>query len=57
VVRIGGLACEVTFSGLMPGFVGAYQVNIRVPGGVPAGVQTLDVALGSTSVPVTVRMR
>jgi uncharacterized protein (TIGR03437 family) len=37
VVTIGGLPAPVTFSGLAPGFVGLYQVNVQVPAGAPAG--------------------
>ena len=36
-VTIGGLEAEVTFSGLSPGLVGLYQVNVRVPEGAPSG--------------------
>jgi uncharacterized protein (TIGR03437 family) len=34
---IGGLAAKVEFTGLTPGFVGLVQMNIVVPGGLPAG--------------------
>ena len=33
-VTIGGLAAKVLFSGLAPGFVGVYQVNVQVPNAV-----------------------
>ena len=34
-VEIGGLAGEVLFAGLTPGFVGLYQLNILLPVGLP----------------------
>ncbi|HTR37173.1 MAG TPA: hypothetical protein VMH80_14810 [Bryobacteraceae bacterium] len=34
---VGGVAAEVPFSGLAPGFVGLYQVNVTVPAGVSPG--------------------
>lgn len=36
-VRIGGIAGNADFSGLSPGFVGLYQVNIQVPANAPTG--------------------
>ena len=39
LVHIAGLPAQVTFSGLAPGFVGLYQVNVQVPAGVPSGTQ------------------
>lgn len=50
VVTVGGIAAEVSFSGLAPGFVGLYQVNLRVSENLPSG--NLDVviqAAGQTS--------
>jgi len=41
-VTIGGIPGTVSFSGLAPGFVGLYQVNVQVP---------LNASIGS-SVPV-----
>lgn len=36
-VTIGGIAASnVTFSGLAPGFVGLYQVNVQIPAAAPA---------------------
>ena len=34
---IGGLPATVLFSGLSPGFVGLYQVNLQVPANAPSG--------------------
>lgn len=35
-VTIGGLPAHVSFSGLAPGYVGLYQVNVQVPAGLAA---------------------
>ena len=34
LVNIGGIPAEVVYSGLAPGFVGLYQVNVEVPVGL-----------------------
>ena len=39
-VTIGGVAAQVTFSGLAPGFVGLNQVNALVPAGITPGAAT-----------------
>jgi uncharacterized protein (TIGR03437 family) len=44
-VVIAGNNCEVSFSGLAPGFVGLYQVNFKVPSGLPSGAQKLTLQL------------
>lgn len=36
-VMIGGVTAQVLFSGLAPGTVGEYQVNVQVPAGVSSG--------------------
>jgi uncharacterized protein (TIGR03437 family) len=63
-VMIGGVPATVSFSGLAPGFVGAYQVNALVPaaaatgnavpvvieiGGVVSNTVTIAVAAGETN--------
>jgi len=49
VVLIGGAAAEVTFSGLAPGFVGVYQINVKTAGESPAGnAVPLVVRIGET---------
>ncbi len=42
-VFINGEQCTVYFSGLAPGFVGLYQINLRVPDDAPSG--SLDIRI------------
>jgi uncharacterized protein (TIGR03437 family) len=44
-VEVNGEQCDVSFSGLAPGFVGLYQVNVTLPLDLPAG--NLDVQIFS----------
>jgi uncharacterized protein (TIGR03437 family) len=45
-VTLAGRPAEVTFSGLAPGFAGLYQVNVRIPVGIPPGSQPLILSSG-----------
>ena len=45
MVNIAGIAADVAFSGLAPGFVGLYQVNVQVPAGVPSGTQEVEILI------------
>jgi uncharacterized protein (TIGR03437 family) len=52
-VTIGGQPAVVRYSGLMPGGVGVYQINVAIPPGVPAGdrVPVQIAVAGHTSQP------
>jgi uncharacterized protein (TIGR03437 family) len=51
-VTIGGLAAQVLFSGLTPGSVGLYQIDVKLPTDTPSGVQPLVIEQnGVTSQP------
>jgi minor extracellular serine protease Vpr len=55
VVRIGTQNAQVLFSGLAPGSAGEYQINVMVPTGISAGIQTVILEIGGqTSQPVTI---
>lgn len=41
-LSIGGVRAAVTYSGLAPGFVGVYQVNVMVPSGLNPGRQLVS---------------
>ena len=58
MVNIAGIAADVTFSGLAPGFVGLYQVNLQVPAGVPSGTQEVEIIInGVPSNTVTIAVQ
>lgn len=46
VVTVGGRQATVEFSGLAPGYVGLYQLNVRVPADAPVGLQPLVISMG-----------
>lgn len=55
---IGGKNAAVAFSGLTPGFVGLYQMNLTVPADVPSGAADLIVSVnGATSKTVKVAVQ
>jgi trimeric autotransporter adhesin len=58
-VTIGGQNAGVSFSGLAPGFVGLYQIDAMVPGGITPGsaVPVVMSIAGQTSPPVTISVR
>ena len=58
-ITVGSSPATVSFSGLAPGFVGLYQVNIQLPQDAPTG-DAVPLALtiaGATSNPVTLAVQ
>jgi uncharacterized protein (TIGR03437 family) len=57
LVSIGGKPLNVYWAGLVPGYVGLYQINVTVPFGVPQGLEiplVIEQGGSSTSLPVRV---
>ncbi len=48
-LTIGGQAAQVLYSGLAPGLVGLYQINVVVPTGISAGAQPLTLSIGGVT--------
>jgi uncharacterized protein (TIGR03437 family) len=48
-VTIGGQSASVVFSGLAPGLVGLYQINVVVPSGIGTGAQPVTLAIGGVT--------
>ncbi len=54
-VNIAGIPAQGSYSGLAPGFVGLYQVNVQLPAGAPSSTQNLEIiSNGVPSNPVTI---
>jgi uncharacterized protein (TIGR03437 family) len=53
-VTIGGTPASPFFSGLTPGIVGLYQVNVTVPADAPIGTQPLTLSIGGRDATVNV---
>jgi len=48
-VMINSVAANVGFSGLAPGFVGLYQLNVTIPQGTPSGLTNVQVIAGGAT--------
>jgi uncharacterized protein (TIGR03437 family) len=56
-VTLGGKPVDLYWAGLVPGYVGLYQINATVPGTAPQGLEVpLVITQGSTSTTVNVRV-
>jgi uncharacterized protein (TIGR03437 family) len=56
-VRIGGAGAPVLFSGLAPGYVGLYVLNVSVPSGTPQGLSVpLTITQGGVTYTQNVRV-
>ncbi|HUQ90464.1 MAG TPA: hypothetical protein VM120_02205 [Bryobacteraceae bacterium] len=56
-VSIGGVGLPVEFAGLVPGTVGVYQINARVPSLVRPGLdQSLTITQGSSATTLSIRV-
>ena len=51
-VTVGGSAAQLQFSGMTPGLVGLYQVNVQVAAGTPVGTQPLNLSIGGAAATV-----
>jgi uncharacterized protein (TIGR03437 family) len=56
-VRLGGIALNISASGLVPGEVGQYQITATVPRNVPLGLSVpLEIRQGSNGTTLNVRV-
>jgi uncharacterized protein (TIGR03437 family) len=57
IVDVCGVQADIMFSGLTPGFIGLYQINVRLPGHVPLGLQVpMTLRAGGRSTTVNLRI-
>ena len=53
-ITIGGVplaASDIYYVGVSPSYIGLYQVNLRVPDGIPSGNQSMVIQVGGTQSP------
>ena len=56
-VTLGGAGLNVSYAGLVPGYVGVYQINATVPFGVAQGMEVpLVIEQGGNSTALNVRV-
>jgi adhesin/invasin len=56
-LTLGGKPLDVFWAGLVPGYVGLYQINAMVPGSVPQGLDIpLVISQGGNSTALSVRV-
>lgn len=53
LVTIGGRAAVVSFSGMAPGFVGLYQINVQIPAGLGVGSQQVAIRMNGVEGNIT----
>jgi uncharacterized protein (TIGR03437 family) len=56
-ITIGGQSAQVLFSGLTPGFVGLYQLNVVVPQGSGTGLQPMVLTIGGVTASTQIQVK
>lgn len=56
-ISIGGQSAQVLFSGLTPGFVGLYQLNVVVPQGISTGLQPMVLTIGGVTASTQIQVK
>jgi uncharacterized protein (TIGR03437 family) len=57
IVTLGGMNVPVEYAGLAPGFVGVYQINLKVPFQSPTGLSVpLTISQGGAATTLSVRV-